>query len=246
VHFRKGTDCTSKLRQATPQGPFRTAFATNLPLLLVVRLSSCRRHLAGGNVPASVVQLGSHYGCSSWLAATVPAVRPIPRVGELPPPEGGDPPQAGSVLAFATCRTSNVDLLLSAPAARAISKARLDSGDWTEVLAVVPFEQSVDVTAADWRHCNARGGRADRSAQDPNSTSAAEGLAAKRAKAVGAVSQATGQLHGPGRVWMRWKRWSQTCRVAPQCSQESLSKSSTGRRKSVSLGQAGRLAISPC
>src|SRR5262245_35288417 len=32
--------------------------------------------------------------------------------------------------------------------------------------------------------------------QDPNNNSAAEGLAAKRAKAVGAVSQATGQLHG--------------------------------------------------
>src|SRR5262249_22601952 len=31
---------------------------------------------------------------------------------------------------------------------------------------------------------------------DPNSNSAVEGLAAKRAKAVGAVSQATGQLHG--------------------------------------------------
>src|SRR5215470_5192954 len=58
------------------------------------------------------------------------------------------------------------------------------------------FDASVDVTAADWRHCNVRGGRADRSAQDPNSNSAAEGLAAKRAKAVGAVSQATGQLHG--------------------------------------------------
>ena len=51
------------------------------------------------------------------------------------------------------------------------------------------------MTAGDWRHCNARGGRADRSAQDPNNSSAAEGLAAKRAKAVGAVSQATGQLH---------------------------------------------------
>ena len=99
-----------------------------------------------GRVPASVVQLWSHYGCSPCLAATVPAVRPIPRVGELPPPEGGDPPQSGSVLAFATCRTNNVDLLLSAPAARAMSKARLDSGDWTEVLAAVPFEQSVDVT----------------------------------------------------------------------------------------------------
>src|SRR5262245_8419048 len=58
------------------------------------------------------------------------------------------------------------------------------------------FDAAVDVTAADWLHCNARGGRADRSAQDPNSNSAAEGLAAKRAKAVGAVSQATGQLHG--------------------------------------------------
>src|SRR5262249_26213880 len=34
--------------------------------------------------------------------------------------------------------------------------------------------------------------------------------------------------------------------LAPQCSQESLSTSSTRRRKTVSSGQAGRMAISPC
>ena len=80
----------------------------------------------------------------------------------------------------------------------------------------------VGVAAADWRNCRARAGVADRSAQDPNNSSAAEGLAAKRETAVGAVSQATGQLHGALWVWMRWERWSQTCRVALQCSQESL------------------------